>query len=94
MTDVSRETSPNLDKVLEGLRKVKDQLVDSQMVHYKQGVIEGIRASLEGLMAARKACEPDKENRPELIPGLEVAIVTLNLAAEMAEIEVAAEGKR
>jgi hypothetical protein len=85
MSNVSRETpdTPDMQKLIKGLEKLKRAAADSIMVDYNRGVVDGISAALEGLVACRNACG----DAPELVPGLDTAIGTLSLGLEMAKTE-------
>lgn len=83
--------SPEVQKLIRGLealkfaQKGKLPEVNEAMKHYRNGIVDGISASLEGLTAARNSSAAAQDS--EVIPGLDTAIATLNLALEMAKME-------
>jgi hypothetical protein len=74
--------SPEMQKLLQGLKKAKADIVKDAMSGYNRGVVDGLDLAIVALGASRKEAEGS-----EYAAGLDLAIQTLSLSLELAKME-------
>jgi hypothetical protein len=74
--------SPEMQKLLRGLKNAKADIVKHAMADYNRGVVDGLGLAIVALEASRKEADGS-----EYAPGLDLAIQTLSLSLEVAKME-------